>query len=274
MAAGASGGEQLGLELAYDGTAYNGWQSQPPPHDTVQGEVEKAIARITGCTIRLIGAGRTDAGVHALGQVAVARLATHLPLAELRKALNAVLPGDIRVKSVRRVPAAFHPQHDAIDKTYFYQIHVGSFLPPFRRHCFYHSRVALDLERMRAAARVLVGEHDFRSFTTQAHLKKSTVRCVRRLWILRIPSGLRVFVTADGFLYNMVRAFVGALLKVGAGDLSAPDLHTILTARDRRAAPPNAPPQGLFLWRVRYAVRDQPLASRRRPSSTSAGGNC
>lgn len=266
---------QLRFDIAYDGTDYHGWQSQPPPHRTVQGEIEAAVRRVTGQNVRLIGAGRTDAGVHALGQVASARLVTHLPLRNLHKALNAVLPDDIRVTRVTEVRDDFHPQHQAIEKTYFYQIHLGSYLPPFRRTSFYHARVALDLERMRAAARELIGRHDFRSFTTQAQTKRSTVRQVRRLWITRINGGLRVFVTADGFLYNMVRAFVGALLKAGMGDLSPGELRDILSAGDRRRAPPNAPPHGLFLWRVQYTSRR--LASAPRGSEANAArdeGRC
>jgi tRNA pseudouridine38-40 synthase len=246
---------QLRLDIAYDGTSYHGWQSQPPPRQTVQGEVEAALARITGSSVRVIGAGRTDAGVHALGQVAVAPLVTHLTLPVLHKALNAVLPDDIRITGVQWVGPDFHPQHHAIEKTYFYQIHVGPYVPPFRRTCCHHSRVPLDLAAMREAARSLVGSHDFRSFTTQAHTKRNTVRCVRRIWITHIPGGLRVFVTANGFLYNMVRAFVGALLKVGDGSLAPDALQGIRDAKDRRAAPPNAPPHGLFLWRVCYSSR-------------------
>jgi tRNA pseudouridine38-40 synthase len=259
-------GVQLRLDIAYDGTSYHGWQKQPAPKQTVQSHIEAALKRITGSSVRVIGAGRTDAGVHALGQVAAAPVVTHLTLPVLHKALNAVLPEDIRITRLGWERPGFHPQHDAIEKTYFYQIHIGAFLPPFRRTCCYHARLPLDLTAMRTAARCLVGRHDFRSFTTQAHAKRNTIRRVRRIWITHIPDGLRVFVTADGFLYNMVRAFVGALLKVGDGTLTPDDLRGIRDARDRRAAPPNAPPQGLFLWRVCYSSR---RASARLPN----GGN-
>jgi tRNA pseudouridine38-40 synthase len=138
---------QLRLDIAYDGTSYHGWQKQPAPRQTVQSHIEAALQRITCSSVRVIGAGRTDAGVHALGQVAAAPVVTHLTLPVLHKALNAVLPKDIRITRLAWERPGFHPQHDAIEKTYFYQIHIGAFLPPFRRTCCYHARVPLDLTR-------------------------------------------------------------------------------------------------------------------------------
>ena len=243
------------LTLAYDGTAYAGWQVQPG-EKTVQAALEAAIEKVTGEQVRAIASGRTDAGVHALGQVVGFRTQTHLPADVLQRALNAELPRDLAVLDAVEAEETFHPIRDAVRKRYRYAIHDGPTRHVFRRHYCWHYHRRLDAEAMARAARSLLGRHDFASFETSGAERKDSIRTVYELPVERGRGPqfdwITVEIEADGFLYNMVRAIVGTLVEVGRGAQDESWVAQVLAATDRRAAGPTAPPHGLFLVRVEY----------------------
>ncbi len=249
------------LTLAYDGTAYAGWQVQPG-HRTIQQTLEDALRQITSETARTLASGRTDAGVHALGQVVAVRSHSHLAPEVLARALNAVLPADIRVEQAVETAEDFHPIRDAVAKRYRYLIHDGPVREVFARHyCWHFAHGRLDAEAMARAAEPLQGTHDFSSFETSGAPRNSSVRTVADLSVRRArdPWGrgdatewIVLEIEADGFLYNMVRAIVGTLVEVGRGAQPETWPAEVLAAADRRVAGPTAPPQGLFLVRVDY----------------------
>lgn len=243
------------LTLAYDGTAYHGWQVQLEQR-TIQGTIEQAILKLTGQPVRVTASGRTDAGVHALGQVASFSAECRLTLSELQTALGALLPDDIAVLAVEEVPAGFHPIRDAQWKCYRYVIHNGPIRDVFSRRYAWHIVQPLDVPAMQRAATALVGTHDFSSFETAGAPRETSVRTVSRLEVSRNeinPQQITIEIEADGFLYNMVRAIVGTLVEVGRG--AEPEFWPaeVLAARDRSAGGPTAPPQGLFLVWVEYS---------------------
>jgi tRNA pseudouridine38-40 synthase len=243
------------LTLAYDGTAYAGWQVQPG-EKTVQGAVEQALAKITGQSIRAIASGRTDAGVHALAQVVSFRTENRLSCEVLRRALNAELPRDVAALEVVEAADGFHAVRDAVRKRYRYLIHDGPVRDVFRRRYCWQYPNRLDVDKMGRAAQTLVGTHDFSSFETSGAERENSVRTVYELSVERGRAGQHDLVTieveANGFLYNMVRAIVGTLVEVGRGAEAESWVADVLAAADRRAAGPNAPPQGLVLVRVDY----------------------
>lgn len=243
------------ITLAYDGTAYAGWQYQPDVA-TIQGTVEQALRKIVGSLARISGSGRTDAGVHAWGQVASFRCDTRLSPEILCRALNAHLPGDIHIRAARQVPDRFHATRDAISKRYVYRIQDGPERDLFARTITWHIPRRLDLAAMQEAARCLVGRHDFRSFEAVGAPRKTSVRTILELSLQRVPRGdlnpLEIAVEADGFLYNMVRNIVGSLVLVGKGEQPPEWLSQVLAAMDRSHAGPTAPALGLTLWCVRY----------------------
>ncbi len=242
----------LKLTLSYDGTDFFGWQTQPDQR-TVQETLEKAIAELTGEErIRVNAAGRTDAGVHALGQVANFFSNTKLPTEKLVAAINAHLPDDIAVFSVEDMPQAFDANHDAVRKLYRYVIHDGPVVNPFMRRYACHHKRRLDDRAMARAAEPLKGRHDFHSFETDWPNRMSSVRTIRHLAVNRFGDYLWIDVEADGFLYNMVRAIAGTLINVGRGYWPESEVEKILHAEDRTQAGPTAPAQGLFLMRVSY----------------------
>lgn len=246
----------LKITLAYDGTAYAGWQAQPGL-STVQGTLEAAIEKITGRAVRVVASGRTDAGVHALGQVVSLRTGSDLPAEVLRRALGAELPRDIAVLEVAEAPDDFHALRNAKRKRYRYLIHDGPVRDVFRRqYCWHYGHGWLDAEAMGRAAEALLGTHDFRSFQSSGAERESSVRTVFDLKVERGRGEARDWITleieADGFLYNMVRAIVGTLVEVGRGARPETWPAEVLRAADRSAAGPTAPPQGLFLVGVDY----------------------
>jgi tRNA pseudouridine38-40 synthase len=247
------------LTLAYDGTAYAGWQVQPG-EKTVQAALEAAIEKITGEKVRAIASGRTDAGVHALGQAVGFRTATHLPADVLQRALNAELPRDVAVLDAVEASEAFHPIRDAVRKRYRYLIHDGPVRDVFRRQYCWHYASRLDHAAMAQAARALLGRHEFSSFETSGAERKDSIRTVYELCVERgrgpEQDWITIEIEADGFLYNMVRAIVGTLVEVGRGAEQESWVAHVLAATDRRAAGPTAPPQGLFLVRVDYGEND------------------
>lgn len=242
----------LKITLSYDGTDFSGWQTQPGKR-TVQETLEGAIAALTGAErIRVNASGRTDAGVHALGQVANFYSDTKLDAAKLVPAINAHLPDDVVVAEVEDMPQAFDANHDAVLKLYRYVIHDGPVQSPFLRKYACHHKRRLDDRAMARAAESLKGRHDFHSFETDWPNRMSSVRTITRLAVNRFGDTIWIDVEADGFLYNMVRAIAGTLINVGRGYWPESQAAAILQAEDRTLAGPTAPAHGLFLVRVTY----------------------
>jgi tRNA pseudouridine38-40 synthase len=270
------------LTLAYDGTEFAGWQVQPAAR-TVQGELESAIERLTGERSGVLSAGRTDAGVHALGQVANFRTAANIPAEKWRPALQSHLPPDIVVLESAEADADFHATYSAKSKRYRYVIHNTLLDDPFLRRYVWRIAGTLDADAMHAAAQALLGTHDFRCFESHWPNKATSVRTVLDVSARRIarwpawsalpladgaqttPVGVEQAgeflcfeIEADGFLYNMVRAIVGSLVNVGRGKWPADDMRRIIDSKDRLQAGETAPPQGLFLVGVTYPSHDSP----------------
>ena len=246
----------LKLTVAYDGGAFAGWQQQPD-HRTVQATLADAWRQITGETPSLTASGRTDAGVHAEGQVV--GLATSCALAnrKLLRGLNAVLPEDVVVRWVDDAPTGFHATHDALRKTYRYQLHTGPTPPLFdRRWVWWWKAGPLDTSAMGQGGERLVGRHDFASLESAGSERSSTVRTITDVRVAVRPADggerIDVTVTGDGFLYNMVRTIAGTLVEVGRGVREPEWVAAVLAARDRSAAGPTAPAQGLVLQSVEY----------------------
>ena len=245
------------LVIAYNGAAYHGWQRQADGIDTVQQRIEEAAADVLRQKVVVFGAGRTDAGVHATGQVA--NLYTpnfSVPLRGLRRAMNSRLPRDIVVVSADRVPDGFHASRSARGKTYRYRIHVSPVRPVELSGQVYHYWRSLDVERMRAAGGRLIGTHDFVGFATSADQRDNTVRTVWRCDVAQTGPDVIVTVRGDGFLYNMVRNIVGTLIEIGRGRWGPDRIDTVLSTLDRRQAGPTAPPDGLTLVCVHYRDED------------------
>ena len=239
------------LTIAYDGTRFFGWERQPDV-DTIQGKLEGVLTELTGQTVEVIGAGRTDAGVHARAMTASAVLDTDRTPEEIRDYLNRYLPDAIAVREVKPCGERFHARYNALGKTYRYTCFVGPVKPVFDRRYVTVLDYVPDAERMRRAAGYLQGEHDFASFCGNPRMKKSTVRTVDTILIEERRDRIVFTFHGDGFLQNMVRILVGTLLEVGRGYWEPEYVQTILEAKDRRLAGPTAPPEGLCLMKVDY----------------------
>ena len=237
--------------ISYDGTRYYGWQRQPD-QDTVQGKLESVLSRMCGREVEVIGAGRTDGGVHAEGMVANAGLETDLSPEEIRNYLNRYLPDDIGVLEVKEASQRFHARYNAIGKTYRYTCFDGDVKPVFDRKYYAGLEEKVDVERMRQAAECLKGEHDFRNFCVNPRMKKSTVRRVDRIEIERDGGYVRFIVHGTGFLQNMVRIMVGTLLEVGCGRMTKEQVEAALANPERQKAGPTAPARGLCLVSIDY----------------------
>lgn len=241
------------LTLEYDGTDFAGWQSQRQGERTVQDTLAAALAEIAGERVRVLGAGRTDAGVHAEGQVAAASFATRLDAGTLARALNAKLPADLAVVAASLAAEGFDPRREANRKLYRYSLWNGAAPSPLRRRRFHHVREPLDVAAMAGAAAALVGRHDFASFRATGSRVGSTVRSLARASVEGEARGeIRFELEGDGFLRHMVRNLVGTLLEVGTGRRPAGSMPELLGARDRTRAGPTAPACGLTLVRVDY----------------------
>ena len=251
MPARPSATRRLKLLLEYRGTRYHGWQLQPNAV-TIQGTLETCLARLTNGPVRLHAAGRTDAGVHALGQVAHFDTASTLALAALVRGANSLLPDDIVVRQAAEVPVDFHARYSARRKTYAYVVHNHSIPSALRAPYAWHVPQPLDLPAMRRAACVLVGHHDFSVFRAAACTARSSWRRLFHLRLMRHAERLVFVVCADGFLRHMARSMVGTLVAIGRGQIAADDMPTILHSGQRQSAGPTAPAHGLFLVRVVY----------------------
>lgn len=244
----------LKLTVAYDGTEYVGWQRQAKGV-SIQGILEDALAPFEGQPVTVHGAGRTDAGVHAIGQVASVRLTAAIEVTALTRALNAVLPADVRVLSIEEESADFHARYSATGKTYEYRIVNAPFVSPFVRRYVWHVPYRLDLDAMREASELLRGRHDFAAFQSLRSGARSSERTITAVeWVPGSGPGtpLVLRVTGDGFLRHMVRNIAGTLVEVGWGRWPAAAITPMLASRDRSQAGTAAPPQGLFLLAVMY----------------------
>ncbi len=245
---------RIRITLAYDGTDYHGWQVQPAL-PTIQGMLESLLAEIEGAPVAVAGSGRTDAGVHALAQVAAFDLANPIPVANLRRAMNRLLPHDIRVLCVEEAAAFFHPRYDAIAKTYEYRIFRGETCSPFDRRYVHHFPYPLDVERMIAVAPLLEGEHDFTNFAASDEKDALSLSKARTVFSSKLESAgdrLNYRIRGSGFLKHMVRNIAGTLLEAGKGNLDAGGILELLQRPGARKAGPTAPARGLFLASVEY----------------------
>ncbi len=249
------------MTLQYDGSAYNGWQIQPCG-TTIQGILEGCLRRITNEKVSVIGAGRTDAGVHAVEQVAVFDSGSAMEAGVIKRALNALLPHDIKVMGAVEAPADFHPRYSAVSKRYFYIIANMRDVPVFIQKYVWQITAELDVKAMDKGASHLLGTHDFSSFRGAGCGAKQPVRTVRLLRVETLHeielftrfhgNFIKVAIEADGFLRHMVRNIVGTLVEVGRGKIGQEMIRDILASKDRRFAGPTAPPQGLFLEKAFY----------------------
>ncbi|WP_188066797.1 tRNA pseudouridine(38-40) synthase TruA [Brevibacillus brevis] len=243
--------KRLRCVLAYDGTDFSGFQVQPD-QVTVQGEIEAALNRVTGEDIQVFGSGRTDAGVHARGQVIHFDTSSNIPVDKWRFVLNNQLPDSIVIRTVEEVDASFHARFDVQVKEYRYCIDNNPVADVFRHRYADHVRFPLDVDAMQQAAHYLVGEHDFTSFCSAKTFVEDKVRTVYGLSVEKIGDEVWVTCRGNGFLYNMVRIIVGTLVEVGQGKRSPAELREILAACDREKAGKTAPAKGLTMWEVVY----------------------
>lgn len=239
--------------LSYDGTRYDGWQKQGNTDRTIQGKLEQVLGRLDGQPVEIRGSGRTDAGVHARGQVADFSLKGNMPPGEVMEYMNHYLPEDICVRRAEHAPSRFHSRLNAVRKTYRYQIEMGPRADVFQRSYYYVLGQELDIKAMEQAAGYLTGTHDFKSFCGNKKMRKSTVRTLESIRFERLQdTRLHISYTGNGFLQQMVRILTGTLIETGAGTRQPEELQLILEAKDRQAAGYTAPAKGLFLEQVEY----------------------
>ena len=241
----------LRLDICYDGTRYKGWQRLQGEDNTVQGKLEQALSRILGESVEISGSGRTDAGAHAVGQVANFHCSSKMPCEQILSQLSRYLPEDIGIYSCKEVPDRFHARLNARTKTYRYRVWNSAVPCVFDRRyvCVYPEK--LDIEAMRRGAVSFLGEHDFSAFCANRNFKKSTVRRIDSLQIEQVGNEIRFLVTGNGFLYNMVRIMVGTLLEIGSGVRDAESIPDLF-GKKREMAGPLVPAKGLCLMEVTY----------------------
>ena len=243
--------KRVKLIIAYDGTNYCGWQIQINGI-TVEEVLNKAISELTGVETAVIGASRTDSGVHAMGNVAVFDTETRIPAEKISFALNQRLPNDIRIQKSDEVPLDWHPRYRDSTKTYEYKILNRRFPDPLQRFYTHFMYMPLDEQKMKEAAEYIVGEHDFASFCSAGSQVDSTVRTVYSLSVNKRDDVISIRITGNGFLYNMVRIMTGALIDVGHKKIAPEDIKTMLEEKDRTKAADTAPAKGLYLYKVSY----------------------
>ena len=239
--------------VKYDGTKYNGWQRLTENVEkTIQGKIEKVISRILEEEILITGSGRTDAGVHAIMQVFNFKTDKELDSTFL-DSLNHYLPEDIKVTSCDKVDERFHSRHTSINKVYLYKIDNSKYGDPFMRKYSYYVDKFLDIDMMRAGAEIFIGEHDFTSFSKQRGKKKSTIKNIKDIRIIKSSDGMiDIYYEADGFLYNMVRMITGSLVNLGLNNVTLEEIRALLNEKSRESYRFVVPPQGLYLYRVDY----------------------
>lgn len=243
--------KKVALEVSYDGTNYAGFQRQNH-QSSIQGELERALSQIAKVPVTVVGAGRTDAGVHALGQVVHFTTELNIPIEKWPLALKSFLPEDIIVRRAFAVGDDFHARYDAIGKRYRYQIDRGAVPHIFHRRFSYHYPYPLDLKKMRDAASHFVGTHDFSAFCASGSSVEDKVRTIYGITIEEDDVLLKIDLHGNGFLYNMVRIIVGTLLEVGIGKKEPAEIAEIIASKDRKRAGITVPPQGLILLKVEY----------------------
>lgn len=240
------------ITIQYDGTRYKGWQVQKSTDMTIQGKLQGVLEEMTGQSIEVIGSGRTDAGVHALGQVANFHVPEHFSAQKILDYLNQYLPMDIAVTSIEEVDERFHARYHATEKTYIYRIHTSTIPNVFERKYIYTYTEPLDIDKMKQAASVLVGTHDFMAFCGNKKMKKSTVRTVKAIDILQKENEIQISYTGDGFLQQMIRIMTGTLIEVGNGTKQPEDILELLKSKNRQIAGYTVPAEGLILKNVKY----------------------
>lgn len=243
--------KNIKLILQYDGTAYHGFQIQPDV-TTIQGVLEDTIFKLLGEKVHIYGCSRTDAGVHAVRYVAGFMLSTPIPPEKIAFVMNNALPKDIRILSSEEADESFHPRFSCLAKTYRYVINTNPDADVFSKNYEWQLRRNLDVNAMQMAAKHIVGEHDFRSFMTTGPEMENTTRNVHSLEIIKEDNLIKIYIKADGYLYNMVRIITGTLVSVGEGRLSPDSVKYIIAKKDRNFAGPTAPPQGLALYEIYY----------------------
>ena len=243
--------KRVKLTVAYDGTNYHGWQIQPK-EISIEQVLNEKLSELTGEEITVIGASRTDAGVHAMGNVAVFDTESRIPAEKFSYALNQRLPEEIRIQKSEDVAVDFHPRHCDCQKTYRYQILNSEFPNPIARLYAHHICYELDLEAMNEAAKHLIGEHDFKSFCSTKTSVMETVRTIYDLKVIKQEDMISIYVRGNGFLYNMVRIIAGTLIEVGLHRKTPDEVKNILAGKDRQIAGPTAPAKGLALMKIEY----------------------
>jgi len=239
------------LKIEYDGKEFNGWQKQPTKLN-IQGEIERAIKDITGEEVELIASGRTDAGVHALGQVANFKTNSNIPVEKFPIALNTKLKRSIRILSAEQVEENFHSRYNCKKKTYRYVINNSENGTAIYRNLEYNFSQRLDIEKMKKAAQYFIGEHDFKGFKASGTSSKSSVRKIYKAEIYKENEKIIIELTGNGFLYNMVRIISGTLIDVGIGKIMPEEISEIIKSGERERAGKTLPPQGLYLVKVEY----------------------
>ena len=240
------------LTIEYDGKDFNGWQKQPDKLN-IQGTIEEAIKTITGEEVELMASGRTDAGVHAWGQVANFKTKSNIPIEKIAIALNSNLKKSIRIIKAEEVDKRFHSRLTCKKKTYRYVINNSEFSSAIYRNLETHIAQKLNVEKMKKAAKYFEGEHDFKAFKASGTSSKSSVRSIYKAEVIEMPNN-RIYIelTGNGFLYNMVRIIAGTLVEVGIEKIKPEDIKTIIESKDRTLAGKTLPPQGLYLVNVEY----------------------
>ena len=242
--------------IQYDGTRYKGWQVQNSTDMTIQGKLQNVLTELAGYPVEVIGSGRTDAGVHASGQVANFHMDGDFFKEEIQEYLNHYLPMDIAVTEIEEVEERFHARFNATSKTYIYRIHTSLIPDVFERKYKYTYTEKLNVDRMKEAAEKLIGTHDFMAFCGNKKMKKSTVRTLMAVDITKKHNEILIAYTGDGFLQQMIRILTGTLIEVGCGKKNPEDMRKILESRDRSNAGYTVPPEGLALYEVTYAKMD------------------
>ena len=239
------------LTIEYDGKDFKGWQKQPNKLN-IQGEIEKAIENITGEKVELIASGRTDAGVHAMGQVANFKTNSNMPIEKIPIAINSQVKNSIRIQNAEEVDENFHSRFNCKKKTYRYVIDNSKYGSAIYRNISYHMPIKLDVEEMKKAIKYFEGEHDFKAFKSSGTSSKSSVRTIYKANIITEGTNIAIDITGNGFLYNMVRIIAGTLVDVGLGKIKADDIPAIIESKDRTRAGKTLPPHGLMLLNVVY----------------------